>query len=133
MKTRPIACRRARRDGLAVFVTAAAMNAAVATAAASDTAAASATMAPTSADQTPPDDDSKRPESAGQPGQRTNREPVLIQSDKPWLFNRETRYKHSLPEINGETITVTKKTSVVKLDDIPTIIDNNQRELFNRL
>jgi Fe(3+) dicitrate transport protein len=59
-------------------------------------------------------------------------ERVLIQA-KPWLFNRETRYSHSLPEVDGATITVTKKTSVVKLDDQPTVIDNNQREIFNRL
>ena len=58
--------------------------------------------------------------------------PVVIQT-KPWLFNRETRYTHTLPEVNGETITVTKKTSVVKLDNQPTVIDNNQREIFNRL
>jgi Fe(3+) dicitrate transport protein len=58
--------------------------------------------------------------------------PVIIQT-KPWLFNRETRYKHTLPEVNGETITVTKKTSVVKLADQPTVIDNNQREIFDRL
>jgi Fe(3+) dicitrate transport protein len=58
--------------------------------------------------------------------------PVIIQT-KPWLFNRETRYSHTLPEVNGETITVTKKTSVVKLDNQPTVIDNNQREIFDRL
>ena len=58
--------------------------------------------------------------------------PVVIQT-KPWLFNRETRYTHTLPEVNGETITVTKKTSVVKLDNQPTVIDNNQREIFDRL
>jgi Fe(3+) dicitrate transport protein len=58
--------------------------------------------------------------------------PVVIQT-KPWLFNRETRYAHTLPEVNGETITVTKKTSVVKLDNQPTVIDNNQREIFDRL
>ena len=52
---------------------------------------------------------------------------------KRWLFNRRTRYAHSLPEVDGPTITVTKKTSVVQLNDVPTIIDNNQRELFNRL
>jgi Fe(3+) dicitrate transport protein len=62
----------------------------------------------------------------------SGKEPVLIQA-KPWLFNRETRYAHSLPEVDGTTITVTKKTSVVKLDDQPTVIDNNQREIFNRL
>jgi Fe(3+) dicitrate transport protein len=52
---------------------------------------------------------------------------------KRWLFNRRTRYAHSLPEVDGPTITVTKKTSVVQLNAVPTIIDNNQRELFDRL
>ena len=52
---------------------------------------------------------------------------------KRWLFNRRTRYAHSLPEVDGPTITVTKKTSVVQLNDVPTIVDNNQRELFDRL
>jgi len=42
---------------------------------------------------------------------------------KRWLFNRRTRYAHSLPEVDGPTITVTKKTSVVQLNDVPTIID----------
>src|ERR1700735_4200048 len=32
---------------------------------------------------------------------------------KRWLFNRRTRYAHSLPEVDGPTITVTKKTRVV--------------------
>jgi Fe(3+) dicitrate transport protein len=57
---------------------------------------------------------------------------VIIRA-KRWLLNRRTRYAHSLPEVDGTTITVTKKTSVVKLDDQPTVIDNNQRELFDRL
>ena len=57
---------------------------------------------------------------------------VLIQSP-PWLYNAKTRYAHSLPEVDGPTITVTKKTTVVELDAQPTIIDNNQRELTDRL
>jgi Fe(3+) dicitrate transport protein len=57
---------------------------------------------------------------------------VVIKS-KRWLFNRETRYAHSLPEVDGATITVTKKTSVVQLDSQPSVIDNNQREIFDRL
>jgi Fe(3+) dicitrate transport protein len=57
---------------------------------------------------------------------------VVIKS-KRWLFNRDTRYAHSLPELDGATITVTKKTSVVKLADQPVVIDNNQRAIFNRL
>ena len=48
-------------------------------------------------------------------------------------YNAATRYEHSLPEVNGTTITVTKKTSVVDLDHLPTVIDNNQRELFDQL
>ena len=69
---------------------------------------------------------------ADQPQDEDKKPPVIIQT-KPWLFNRETRYSHTLPEVNGETITVTKKTSVVKLDNQPTVIDNNQREIFDRL
>jgi Fe(3+) dicitrate transport protein len=57
---------------------------------------------------------------------------VIIRA-KRWLLNRQTRYAHSLPEVDGTTITVTKKTSVVKLENQPTVIDNNQRELFDRL
>ena len=60
-------------------------------------------------------------------------DPDVIIKGKRWLFNRETRYAHSLPEVDGPTITVTKKTSVVKLDEQPSVIDNNQREIFDRL
>ncbi|HXP65620.1 MAG TPA: TonB-dependent receptor [Steroidobacteraceae bacterium] len=65
----------------------------------------------------------------------TEKEPIdsVYVEGKRWLFNRRTRYSHSLPEVDGPTITVTKKTSVVQLNDVPTIIDNNQRELFDRL
>jgi Fe(3+) dicitrate transport protein len=64
------------------------------------------------------------------PGKPTAK--VVIKA-KRWMFNRETRYAHSLPEVDGPTITVTKKTSVVKLDEQPSVIDNNQREVFDRL
>ncbi len=76
------------------------------------------------------DDPTHRPSEESAPN--SSAAPVIIRA-KPWLFNRETRYSHSLPEVDGATITVTKKTSVVKLVDQPTIIDNNQRELFDRL
>ena len=56
-----------------------------------------------------------------------------VEGERPWDFNKKTRYAHSLPEVNGPTITVTKKTSVVDLDAQPVILDNNQRELFDRL
>jgi Fe(3+) dicitrate transport protein len=39
---------------------------------------------------------------------------------------------HIMREVDGAKITVTKKTSVTKLDLVPTIIDNNQRSLFGR-
>ncbi|HVI04892.1 MAG TPA: TonB-dependent receptor, partial [Sphingomicrobium sp.] len=39
---------------------------------------------------------------------------------------------HIMPEVDGTRITVTKKTSVAKLDLVPTIAANNQRELFSR-
>jgi Fe(3+) dicitrate transport protein len=51
----------------------------------------------------------------------------------PWLFNRATRYAHSMPEVSGPEITVTKKTTVVRLNDQPPIIDNHERELFDRM
>lgn len=39
---------------------------------------------------------------------------------------------HIMPEVSGAQITVTKKATVTKLDQQPTIIDNNQRQLFNK-
>lgn len=58
---------------------------------------------------------------------------TIVVKGKRWLFNRKTRYAHTLPELDGTKINVTKKISVVKLEDQPTVIDNNQRELFDRL
>ena len=84
------------------------------------------------AGQATPEDDLPPTAAQKQPVGQTGKDPVLIRA-KPWLFNRETRYTHSLPEVDGTTITVTKKTSVVKLDNQPTVIDNNQREVFDRL
>lgn len=42
------------------------------------------------------------------------------------------KLEHIMPEVDGTKITVTKKTSVTKLDLVPTIVDGNQRELFSR-
>ena len=96
-------------------------------------------------------DSAASPDSAGSPDSASTAKPAPKDKDKAkgaaqddsldsvyvegkrWLFNRRTRYAHSLPEVDGPTITVTKKTSVVQLNDVPTIIDNNQRELFDRL
>lgn len=37
-----------------------------------------------------------------------------------------------MKEVDGALITVTKKTSITKLDRIPTVVDNNLRELFSQ-
>ena len=46
--------------------------------------------------------------------------------------NTPAKLDHIMPEVDGTKITVTKKTSVTKLNLLPTIVDNNQRELFSR-
>ena len=56
---------------------------------------------------------------------------VVVQA--PYLFNHATRYAHSMPEVPGPEITVTKKTTVVQLANQPPIVDNHQRELFDRM
>src|SRR3954471_11996064 len=40
------------------------------------------------------------------------------------------KLQHIMKEVDGPLITVTKKTSITKLDNIPTVVDNNLRELF---
>jgi Fe(3+) dicitrate transport protein len=40
------------------------------------------------------------------------------------------KLQHIMREVDGPLITVTKKTSITKLDSIPTVVDNNLRELF---
>jgi Fe(3+) dicitrate transport protein len=40
------------------------------------------------------------------------------------------KLQHIMREVDGPLITVTKKTSITKLDNIPTVVDNNLRELF---
>ncbi|MEO6967561.1 MAG: TonB-dependent receptor [Rhodanobacteraceae bacterium] len=42
------------------------------------------------------------------------------------------KLEHQMPEVDGTRITVTKKTTVTKLDHVPTIIDNNVQQLFVR-
>ncbi|HEY1582202.1 MAG TPA: TonB-dependent receptor [Chthoniobacterales bacterium] len=46
----------------------------------------------------------------------------------------DTRPKlnHIMKEVSGTEITVTKKATVIKLDQQPTVIDNNQQEIFNK-
>jgi Fe(3+) dicitrate transport protein len=40
------------------------------------------------------------------------------------------KLQHIMREVDGPIITVTKKTSITKLDSIPTVVDNNNRALF---
>jgi Fe(3+) dicitrate transport protein len=40
------------------------------------------------------------------------------------------KLQHIMREVDGTLITVTKKTSITKVDNIPTVVDNNLRDLF---
>jgi len=65
-------------------------------------------------------------------------DPVIVEGvrtsdDKPWEYNRKTRFEHSLPEVDANRITVTRRTSVEDLSLSPPVIDNSWRELFDRL
>lgn len=57
--------------------------------------------------------------------------PVTVPGAKPHHYD-PAKLDHIMPEVAGTQITVTKKTTVTKLDQQPTIIDNNQRQLFNK-
>jgi Fe(3+) dicitrate transport protein len=46
--------------------------------------------------------------------------------------NTPEKLDHIMPEVDGTKITVTKKTSITRIDLLPTIIENNQRALFSR-
>lgn len=86
------------------------------------------------AESSPPSAIGKAPARPHAPQKESPRKRATVTiTAKPWLFNRGTRYAHSLPEVSGATITVTKKTTVVELADQPTIIDNDLRELTDRL
>lgn len=40
------------------------------------------------------------------------------------------KLQHIMREVDGPLITVTKKTSITKVENIPTVVDNNLRDLF---
>ena len=50
--------------------------------------------------------------------------------DKALHDDYRPKLEHIMKEVDGPLITVTKKTSITKLDNIPTVVDNNLRELF---
>ncbi|MEO8670964.1 MAG: TonB-dependent receptor [Tahibacter sp.] len=51
---------------------------------------------------------------------------VDVNATAPW----RAKLNYIMREVDGPFITVTKKTSITKLDSIPTVIDNNLRGLF---
>lgn len=53
---------------------------------------------------------------------------------KEWMLPDDARPKLDfiMKEVDGPMITVTKKTSITKLDNIPTIVNNNIREVFSQ-
>lgn len=42
------------------------------------------------------------------------------------------KLEHQMPEVDGARVTVTKKTTVTKMDHVPTVINNNVQQLFVR-
>jgi Fe(3+) dicitrate transport protein len=55
-------------------------------------------------------------------------EPVKVQEKRQ--DDTRPKLQHIMKEVDGLLITVTKKTSITKLDNIPTVVDNNLRDLF---
>src|ERR1700686_1903587 len=45
-----------------------------------------------------------------------------------WKAKRD----HIMPEVSGTEITVTKKATVIKLDEQPVVVNNNEQELFTK-
>src|SRR4051794_16434869 len=57
-------------------------------------------------------------------------EPVKV-NERRSQDDMRPKLEHIMKEVDGPLITVTKKTSITKLDNIPTVIDNNLRDLFS--
>lgn len=53
---------------------------------------------------------------------------IDVHAIAPW----RVKLDYLMPEVDGPFITVTKKTSITKLDRLPTIIDNNLRAVFSQ-
>jgi Fe(3+) dicitrate transport protein len=58
--------------------------------------------------------------------------PIIVTGDLLPKGPAPAKLDHIMREVDGTKITVTKKTTVIKLDHQPTVIGNNQRELFAR-
>jgi len=57
---------------------------------------------------------------------------IVVTGDLLPKVPEPAKLDHIMREVDGTRITVTKKTTVIKLDQQPTVIGNNQRELFAR-
>ena len=57
--------------------------------------------------------------------------PVDVNAEA-WRETLKAKLEHMMPEVDGTRITVTKKTTVTRLDDQPTVINNNLDQLLAR-
>jgi Fe(3+) dicitrate transport protein len=84
---------------------------------------ASFTASPTAKTQTP------TPHVPETPQLEVTGQPVPIPTPQD---DTRLKLKHIMKEVSGTEITVTKKTTVIKLKEQPTAIDNNQQEIFSK-
>src|ERR1700760_3398707 len=62
-------------------------------------------------------------------------EPAVVVSATPSPTPHDdwkAKLSHIMSEVSGTEITVTKKATVIKLDEQPEVINNNQQELFTK-
>ena len=55
-----------------------------------------------------------------------------VTSPTPSQDDTRPKLNHIMKEVSGTQITVTKKATVIKLDQQPTVINNNQQEIFSK-
>ncbi len=55
-----------------------------------------------------------------------------IPNPTPYENQWKAKLNHIMPEVSGTEITVTKKATVIKLDQQPTVVNNNLPELFQK-
>ena len=79
-----------------------------------------------------PADDATQPDQAmvAQADQSAPTELPKVEVHERNRDDTRPKLQHIMKEVDGPLITVTKKTSITKLDNIPTIVDNNLREVF---
>ncbi|MGH8171796.1 MAG: TonB-dependent receptor family protein [Rhodanobacteraceae bacterium] len=67
---------------------------------------------------------------AAQADQKESTELPKIEVRERSRDDTRPKLQHIMKEVDGPLITVTKKTSITKVENIPTVIDNNLRDLF---